>query len=92
MQALMESSHKLAHSKLATNIEMVAEVEALPAIGMLEGKKFLCYPIEDLIGLVFIGPRSIALLDSYGVGRFDGMSVLLEVLERFSFEQGNCCI
>jgi hypothetical protein len=80
---LIESSHKLAHSKLATNVEMVAKVEALPAIGMLDRKQFLCYPIEDLIELVFVRPRSLALLDSYSIERFDGRSVFLEVLERF---------
>jgi hypothetical protein len=88
----MELSHKLLHSKLATNIEMVAKIEALPAIGMLDGKKILCYPIEDLIELVLVGPRSLALLDYYGVKRFDGTSVFLEVLEHISFEQGKGCI
>jgi hypothetical protein len=89
---LMELSHKLAHSKHATNIEMVAKVEALPAIGMLDGKEILCYPIEDLVELVFVGPRSLALLDLHGVKRFDGTSVFLGVLERFSFEQGERCV
>ena len=72
----MESSHKLAHSKLATNIEVVAKVEALPAIGMLDGERFLCYPIKDLIELVFVGPRSLALLDSYGGERFYGKNCI----------------
>ena len=66
---------------------MVAHVEVLPAIGMLDWEEFLGDPIEDLVKLLFFGPRGLLLSSvSFDVGLLDRVSVLLEVLERFTLK------
>ena len=65
---------------------MVAHIEALPAIGMLDWKEFLSDPVEDLVEFLFISPLGLLLLDSFSVENFDRTSVLLEVLERSTFK------
>jgi hypothetical protein len=55
----VKTSHKLANTELATNVEMVAKIEALPAIGVLDWEEFLCDSIEYFIELLIVIPRSL---------------------------------
>jgi hypothetical protein len=80
------------NTELATNVEMVAKIEALPAIGVLDWEEFLCDLIEHFEELLIVVPRSLVSFSSFIVEISDCPSVFLEVLERFAFKQGKRCI
>jgi hypothetical protein len=88
----VKTSHKLANTGLATKVEMVAKIEALPAIGVLDWEEFLCNSIEDFEELLIVVLRSLVSFFSFVVEIINCPSVFLEVLERFAFKQGKRCI
>jgi hypothetical protein len=88
----VKMSHKLAKTELATNVEMVVKIEALPAICVLDWEEFLCDSIKYFKELLIDVPRSLVSFSSFVVEIIGCPSVFLEVLERFAFKQASAAL
>jgi hypothetical protein len=84
----MELGHEFTDTKVAADIEVVLdEVKAwLTRIGMLYRIWFIGNSVKDLGKYLFGIPRTLHLLDLFGIEGLHKLSEFLEILHCFSFK------